>query len=316
MRCRNEKLPLFATWLAAYLRECRQSWSRALIFLLCIHAHTISAQVFQFEGGSSSLFQAQGASFQVRTLGYEGLLGGGVLDGQVRLGGLFRKKWRNSTLAFGDEAISLRLPTDLFDNSHYVNGRGASVSTGNAHINVFGFAGATSTGFGTQFFSGAAVEHPAGAFFVDARLSPKWRLFSRNIASNQQTSISGVEWQPWRTLKTAIAGGMGSNQGYFSASLAADTRYVSWRSAYILAGDAFQRVNVTTPVSSENEKENFLLTVRPARSLELTAGRFNLLQVGAPGEPALSANVNQYSARCALLAQWLADLCSCRRRQA
>jgi len=295
VHCDNENLFLFGERLAAFLRECRWVLSHSVVFLVFIPLPAAVGQVFQLEGGSSSLFQAQGGSVQVRTLGFEGLLGGGMLDGQLRLGGLFRKKWHNSILAIGDDAISLRLPTDLFDSSHYVNGRGASISASNDRISILGFAGATSTGFGTPFFRGAAAEHPAGAFFVDAKLSSKWRLFSRNIASNHQTSISGVEWQPWRTFKTAIAGGVGSDQGYLSASLSADTRFVSWRSTYILAGDAFQRVSVTAPVSSENEKENFLLTVRPVRALEFVAGRFNLLQVGAPGESALSANVNQYS---------------------
>src|SRR5260370_931193 len=86
------------------------------------------------------------------------------------------------------------------------------------------------------FFRGASPDDGVGLLFFDLKLTPKLRAFSRNMFSNRQTSISGLEWQPWTWTKTAVSAGMGANQGYFASSLAADRQWISLKAAYILSG--------------------------------------------------------------------------------
>ncbi len=181
-----------------------------------------SGQAVQLEGGSSSLFQASGGSVDIHAANYDGWAGLGSLDGHVRFGAFLSRQWQGYTFGAGDHTIPLQFPTDIFDNSHYFLGRGASVTAKDQRMSVFAFAGATSTGFIAPFFRGASPEDGVGLLFFDMKLTPKLRAVSRNMFSNRQTSINGLEWQPWTWTKAAFSAGMGANQGYLASSLAAD----------------------------------------------------------------------------------------------
>lgn len=261
---------------------CGRTLSRsgAIIFMafVLLNFSPATAQVLQVGGGSSSLFQASGGSIGIRAPNYDALLGAGSLDGQWRMGALFRRQWGSTTLAFGDDVIPLRLPTDEFDQSYYFLGRGASVTVKHAETTVFAFAGATSRGFDTTFFQGARAEAAAAALFLDHKLSPKVRLFSRNVFSVRATSVSGVEWRPLPQLKGALSAGMGANQEYFASSLSFERRWFSVKEAYVVAGDQFRRVVLDQPISAENIRENILVSFHPTRFLDFSAGHFNLLQ--------------------------------------
>ncbi|MGH7970962.1 MAG: hypothetical protein ACREIC_19755, partial [Limisphaerales bacterium] len=94
----------------------------------------------------------------------------------------------------------------------------------------------------------------------------------------------------------ALSGGVGGNHGYLGSSLSAEWQWISLKVAYMLAGSQFRRVVVQTPIVSENDRENILLTLHPKRFLTLTAGRFNFLQSAQDSVPVPRAVVNQYSA--------------------
>src|SRR5216684_2065000 len=267
----------------------------AVITLLFIPAQA-SGQALELEGGSSTLFQASGGSVEVNGQNYQGWIGAGSLDGQFRLGAFLSTQWEGNKLGFGDHTIPFQFPTDIFDNSHYFLGRGASVTAKDQRMSVFAFAGATSTGFIAPFFRGASPEDGVGLLFFDLKLTPKLRAFSRNMFSNRQTSISGFEWQPWMWAKTALSAGMGANQGYLASSLSADRQWISLKAAYILAGDQFRRVVVETPLNSETDRENILVTVHPKPFFDVSAGRFNFLQPVEGTTGTLRATLNQYTA--------------------
>jgi len=265
----------------------------ALPALTAISGH---AQVFQVEGGSSTLFQASGGSLQVRTPDTEAAVGLGFLDGEFRSGGLYRHKWGDLTFTLGDDPIPVRLPTDLFDTSHYFFGRGASVALKRQRTRIFAFAGFTSNGISAPFFPGGNFGMRTGAIFFDREISKKLHFSSRNIFSTRQTSISGLEWLPNAALKLNTAAGIGANSGYFASGISIETAPLSLRAGYVAAGQDFQRVLVTTPITSENTGANFMLTVRPLRHLDLSAAHFNLVQPQVQTDNALHANLNQYSA--------------------
>ena len=268
------------------------------IFVLALFLNTsqASGQAFQLAGGSSSLFQASGGSVDIHAPNYDGWMGLGTLDGQLRLGAFLSTEWQGYTFGAGDHTIPLQFPTDIFDNSHYFLGRGASVTATEGRLKIFAFAGATSTGFISPFFRGASPQDGVGALFFDMKLTPKLRAFSRNIFSNRQTLISGLEWQPQTWAKTALSAGMGANQGYLASSLAADRQWISLKAGYIFAGDQFRRIVVQTPLNSETDRENILVTVHPKPFFDLSAGRFNFLQPVGVTTGTLRATLDQYIA--------------------
>lgn len=253
-------------------------------------------QVFQLDGGTSSLFQATGGSMNVEGAGYSGWVGAGSLAGQWTAGAALKTRWRNSTLSVGDEMIPFHLPTDIFNGSHYFLGSGAGIKSHWKNLDLFGFGGTTATELDAPYFRGARAERGAGALFLDDRVSPKLRLFSRNVFSRQLTSISGVEWHPLPGVRAAFSGGMGANHRYLGSSLTTGWEWISLKAAYLLADRRFRRVLVQTPVISENDRENILLRVRPKPYLSFTAGRFNFLQPLQNSEQGLRAVVNQFSA--------------------
>jgi len=262
----------------------------------CFTLPVASGQAFQIEGGSSSLFGASGGSVEIHAPGYQGWIGVGSLGGQARFGAFLSTQWRGSTLGAGDHTIPFQFPTDIFDNSHYFLGRGASVAIKEERGSVFAFAGATSTGFIAPFFRGASPKDGVGLLFFDMKVTPKLRAFSRNIFSNRQTSISGLEWQPWTWAKTALSAGMGANQGYLASSLAAERQWISLKVGYVLAGDRFRRIAVQTPLNSETDRENILLALHPKPFFDLSAGRFNFLQPIGMASGTIRATLDQYGA--------------------
>lgn len=255
----------------------------------------VCGQVFQVGAGTSSLYRAHGGSLGFQSPGYDGWVGVGSLEG-FKFGAFLRRRARGTTFSFGDDMIPFRLPTDIFDNSHYFPGRGVGVARVRERLSFFGFAGVTSVGFGTPFFRAARAEKSVGLFFLDSKVTPTLRAFSRTVFSDRQTSINGVEWQPRAGLRTAIAGGLGANEGYFASSLTAERDWVSVKGSYIAMGNRFRRIVLLTPLSSEIDRENILVTLRPKPFLTLSAGRHNYLQPVSQGRPAIRGTTNQYLA--------------------
>jgi len=116
------------------------------------------------------------------------------------------------------------------------------------------------------------------------------------VFSSRQTAINGLEWQPRPGFRASLAGGMGANQGYAATSFTIDREWYTLKTAYIRAGDQFRRVTVQQPLSSEVDRENVHLTVRPTQSFAFTVGRQNFLQPLSQANPAIRGSVNQYAA--------------------
>jgi len=265
----------------------------ALVLLL--NAEPARGQVFQLEGGTSTMYQAHGGSVAFRAANYDGWVGLGSLDG-FRLGAFVRTKVHGLNLGFGDDTIPFRMATDVFDSSHYFLGRGIGVGEVRGPTRLFGFVGATSLGVGTPFFRGAQTDKGVGLFFMDRQLTPTLSAFSRTVISDRQTAINGLEWQPRSGLRTAIAGGLGANRGYFASSLTAEREWFTLKAAYVRADHEFRRLTVQQPLSSEMDRENILVILRPKPYLTLSAGRQNFLQPLTQERTGIRGTVNQYLA--------------------
>lgn len=255
------------------------------------------AQLVTVGGGSSDLYDANGASVQLQSGNYQGYVGAGDLAGNFLLGTRASAKLHAGSVSLGDEPITLDLPTDIFNTDQYLLARGASFSTHRPGCDLMFFGGATALGGGTPFFQAASAETPAGMLFLDKALTDDVHFYSREVFSQQQTSINGFSWRLRPGITLGAAGGVGSNQPYGAGSLDMKFDWLDLKAAYIGAGDRFRRVTVQQPLNSEYTGANLLATIKPRRSMVFVAGHQNLLQPQFKAQlPFLRASVNQFQA--------------------
>jgi hypothetical protein len=267
----------------------------ALIGLAVLLAGSCYAQVFMVQGGTSTLINAEGGSVQFKAPNYDGTVGLGFYNHKFQLGAETRYLYHGYTLLAGDDSVPFTLPTDLFDASHYFSARGAGITRTHPGESVYAFAGATSSMLGTGFFNAASVDNPVAIFFYQRKLSEHLTYVSRNIFSNQQTLLQGVEYAPKKWLKTSLTGGVGSNQKYFAGGIDAETHKLAFKANYVITGDRFERVTVSSPMSSEVDKGNVQALYKPNDFVSITAGHENILEPLTIGGPMQQASVNQMS---------------------
>ena len=256
----------------------------------------LDAQVFRVQGGTSTMLNAQGGSVEFSAPKYDGSVNLGYFEGHLRYGAENHYQFEHFTMLTGDETVPFVLPTDVFDASHYFSVRGIGVSHKDTVLKYYAFAGTTSTWLGTGLFSAATSDDLVGMLFYERKINEQLRFFSRNILSRRQTSLQGLEYRPNRTLRAAIAAGIGSNQRYLAASLDAETEKLIFRTSYVLTGKSFQRISLATPLSSEVDKGNAQVLYKPLEFVSLTAGHQSLLEPLTLGGAMQLATVNQISA--------------------
>jgi len=196
---------------------------QSILIAIAILTGSASAQVFRVQGGTSTLLNAEGGSVEFKAPNYDGRLGLGFYNGKVQFGAETRYLFHGYTILAGDDSVPFTLPTDVFDSSHYFSARGIGATRKNTKDTLYAFAGTTSTWFGAGFFNAASSADPVGIFFYERKLSRELKFFSRDIVSNRQTSLQGIEYHPNKWLKTSLTGGLGSNQAYFASGGEAET---------------------------------------------------------------------------------------------
>ncbi|MGB8012495.1 MAG: hypothetical protein WCF68_12840 [Terriglobales bacterium] len=267
----------------------------ALLLLAVLCAASAVAQVFKVQGGSSTLLNAEGGSVEFKAPTYNGSVGLGVFDGHFEYGAEARTLFHGYTLLAGDETIPFTLPTDVFDSSHYFSARGIGAMQKDSDSTLYVFAGATSTWLGTGFFNAATSNDPVGVLFYERNLTGRLRFFSRDIASDRQTALQGLEWKQNKWLKASLTGGVGSNQKYFASAVNAETKTFAFKASYVLMGDMFHRIEVVSPMSSEVDKGNVQMLYKPNQFVTVTTGHQNILEPLTLGGPMQQASVNQFS---------------------
>ncbi len=267
-----------------------------IVWLLATFAPRLIGQVFQVNGGASSLYRAQGGTLSMRGPSYTVSLGAGTVNHRLVGGANVTKVVGRSTWILGDDLFHFVLPTDIFDTSHYVVAQGAGVLTTLRNTGVFAFAGATSTAFNSPLFEGARAENPAFILFLDHRITPAVSVSSKMIFSRQTTAIEGIDWTAGDRLKIGFAGGVGSNQPYGAASLDFRRKWIIVQAAYIEAGSQFHRAVVEAPLFSEPDRENVVVTWKPTRFFNINAGRQNFLTPVSASQANVRSSIDQVTA--------------------
>jgi len=256
-------------------RRPTRFWMASGFFVL-VCARPVAGQVFELRGGSSSLFDAHGASVEFHEHNYFGRVDIGSVN-EPRLGLFLGFRYRGINWGLGDQTIPFVLPTDLFDRSYYFVGRGLSASRKDGRSNLLIFGGATSTSFTTPFLNVAQPDQGAGLVFYERQISASVRFSSYDLFSSRQTSIQSLEWKARKDLRLAVSSGIGNNQAYWVSSLDFDRNWILLQGSYGRAGDNFRRIRVDTPLVAETSRENIRLTLVPLENLRFVMGRQNFL---------------------------------------
>lgn len=230
------------------------------------------AQVFEITGGQSSLYQASGGSISMQAQGYDATIGAGMIDGHFGYGAKAERAIGQDLYSAGDEQIDILLPTDVFDPSHYLFGRGFGFKATREGLDLFAFGGTSSTLYESPIFEGAGFGTGMGFLSVRREITPKWKIWSDTVFSSKMTQITAAQWEPVHKFRLAAAAGVGANQPYEAASVNLSRRWVDLLGSYVSAGPNFRRVVVSSPVQAEPNKGNLLITAKPTRFLTLSGG--------------------------------------------
>jgi hypothetical protein len=263
--------------------------------LLC--PHSLSAQVIKVEAGASDILPSQGGSIHIQGENYEGYVGAGDIGGVFRFGSYLKTSFDGYKFTLGDQSTMIGLPTDIFGAQQYFLTRGAGVSGQFHGAKVFLFGGTTALGIGSQFFQAAQSQVPVGMLFLDIPLSDKLTFYSRNLASNQQTSIQGLNWRPFKWLNTGLSAGIGGNKPYMATTFEVKRDWLDVKAGYIVAGNQFRRITTPSIFAAEYDRENLQVTIKPVSGLAVIAAHENLLQPQTDfNAPFLRATVDQFQA--------------------
>ena len=259
--------------------------------LFCVPARATAQTVVEMQGGGSSLNGGYGATANFWRSSVDGWIGLGYLDG-FRVGAFLRKAVNKDTLRIGNDALVMRLPTDVFTPGFNLLVQGISFTGGNERWSYLAFGGASSSGLGAPSFQASSIEEPMGALFLQHRVAPTVRLTATTLLADQQTVLPGVQWQPTPDLTTAFVAGVGSGRPYAASSVALRQGALGVKASYAWNPDRFRRAPVATPNQTEVDRENIMVTYELSPEFSIGVGRQNYVQDSADSRPALRATGN------------------------
>jgi len=252
---------------------------------LAVAPQRVRAQVFELEGGGSSLYQGYGGALSIWGDRFEGNVGLGYLNG-FRFSVFLKHLIGRDTLRLGNDAIPVRFTTDVFGGSHSIFAQGAGIRRATRRSSLYAFIGASATAMPAPFVNALHQDQAIGVVQAERTLSPTLRLTTHALFSSRQTVLQGIKWEQPSGVEAGATVGVGGNEPYGSASMAVKRDKVDLRMAYVGMGEHFRRTGVPSPVQSEADRENVLLTLRPAEGFSFGIGRKNFRQDSTlPGTP-------------------------------
>src|SRR5882757_2709428 len=210
----------------------------ALVLMLCVQA--LPAQVFKIEGGTSTLFNADGGTITMKAPNYDASFGAGTFGGHFELGAVARTKVMGYTVTAGDDNVRFDLPTDVFGNTAYYSARGVGISKNSEDSGFYILGGLTSQWEGSSFFQAAQAQDPVGIMFFHHHLTDTLHFYSREIFSTKTSALQGLEWKPEKWLTNSVTGGIGSDKPYFAVSSDAELRNLTLRGSYAYVSPDFR----------------------------------------------------------------------------
>src|SRR3954471_20055438 len=150
----------------------------AALALMFLWVSILPAQVFKIDGGTSTLFNANGGTITMKAPNYDASFGAGTYAGHFELGAVARTKVMGYTVTAGDDSVRFDLPTDIFGNIAYYSARGVGISKTSEDSGFYVLGGLTSQWEGTSFFQAARSQDPVGIVFFHHHLTDKLHFYS------------------------------------------------------------------------------------------------------------------------------------------
>ncbi|GMV08494.1 MAG TPA: hypothetical protein PKC83_01645 [Gemmatimonadaceae bacterium] len=259
------------------------------------------AQVFQVQGGGSSLFEGYGGVVNIWGNGYDASIGVGYLDG-LRLGWSARRLLGGrDTLRLGNDALPFRLPTDVFGSGTAILAQGASLQRRRGRTTLLAFGGASANAVAAPYFSSNTPARGMAYLWLQRDVSRRLTVGAHAVATDRQTLLASARWTPSSGITTSVTAGMGSNAPYAAAALDARTTRLDVQAAAVHLGNGFRRASAPMPLQSETERENVRLTWRATPTLSLSVARQHFWQDSAFRGLPQRATLDQASASASLL---------------
>lgn len=239
------------------------------------------AQVFQVQGGGSSLFAGYGGLVNIWGNGYEASLGIGYLDG-IKVGASGRRLvGGRDTLRLGNDLLPLSLGTDVFGMGGTLFAQGASLQRRRGRTQTWAFAGASASALSAPYFGAQRAMHAMGYARVQYDHSRELTLSGHAVATDRQTLLTTAEWRPRMGVTTGATLGVGSNAPYGALALETTQPKYEVKASLVGMGRHFRRSSAPMPLQMELERENLLATWKPREGYALGFGRQHFRQDSA-----------------------------------
>ena len=225
-------------------------------------ATPLFGQVVELSGGSSTLYQSQGATLKLHGSRYESALSGGVADGHFIAGSYLRWGSPATSYTVGMQEFNFNLPTDLFSGDHRLNTIGLGVKTRIAGTQVQGFLGAASTRLDSPFVQGFTRLQPAAALLLKTELRSHLSLSTQLFDASTLTLIESLSWKARRGLELAASLGFAGTQHYAAVSMDLRKPRHDLALQYVSTGDEFHRTGTDQDQAPEFVHENLSYTYR------------------------------------------------------
>jgi len=229
--------------------------------------------------------ETQGGSVQVDSENMHSAFGLGWHDG-LRTGFLAETTFDDTKVSLGDEIIPFVLPTDIFDTSYYVWGRGIGLRRALGDGDALIFAGYTSESLNTPFVNTASPDDPVAAFFYRHPVGEHFKFSSYNLVSGRLTSIQSLEWIPIHDLSFAASAGVGYQEPYGAISARLHRNKIDVWASESDSTDSFRRIRLVSPLMTEQKGAKVIALIEEMRrDNPLIANRVDL-QADAMSTPA------------------------------
>lgn len=271
-----------------------------LVAALLILPVRTEAQVFQIEGGGSSLFEGYGGLVNIWGKGYEASVGIGYLDG-VKFGASAR--WLlagRDTLRIGNDLLPFTLETDLFSPGGAIFAQGASLQRRRGRTQLWAFAGASASALSAPMFASQRAVRPMGYLRVRHDVTRSLALSAHAVGTDKQSFFGSVRWEPGQNTVVTATAGAGNNSPYGALGFEQSSRHFDVKASLAGIGADFRRASAPMPMQTELERENVLVTWKPKPGWSLGVGRQHFRQDSVYVGIAQRATLNQITGSAAI----------------
>lgn len=259
---------------------------------VCVAAR-LPAQVFQVQGGGSSLFAGYGGLVNIWGNGYEASLGIGYLDG-LKVGASARRLvGGRDTLRLGNDLLPFLLDTDVFGTGGTIFAQGAAIQRRRGRTQLWAFAGASANTLSGTLFTAQRPSRAMGYVRTRYDVSRTVALSAHAVATDRQTLLGSLAWEPTLGTQASATLGIGSNSPYGALALERSSPRLDVKATLAGIGREFRRASAPMPLQSELERENLLVTWKPRDGWSLGVGRQHFRQDSVFEGIAQRATLNQ-----------------------